>query len=92
MSDDLAKKIEAQRAAFSLNGFRKAVVQGYSTLGGSLPEAREIALMGLREFLEKDLNEADLPGPDSLKPVIIPKILEVVTEAAGKYFDKLTSL
>lgn len=87
MTDDLKKLIASERAALNLPGLKRAIIHGYVLSGGHLSVAREIFIRGATEYTAEELNKEDLPGPDSLKPLLVPKITDMVSRMMGKLFD-----
>ena len=90
MSDELTRLIESEKAALSTTRLFRAFIAGYVVAGGHVDALRQICVLTSKEYTEKRLASTDLPGPDSLKPYIIPKVTEAVAESIGQLFDDLS--
>jgi hypothetical protein len=83
---DLQMLIQTELAAIrpNIRKLRKAIKETYIELGGSGQNARRIVQLVGTYWIERRLEQVDLPGPDAL---IKPKVIEMAQQFIGEAFD-----
>lgn len=90
MSEELQKLIQLEKANISIKRLAPALAQFYVELGGSLDNVKKIASLASQLYAVDKMQKSDLPGPESLKPYIIPTVSVIVAQSVAQLLDDLT--